>query len=68
MAMRLFILSLPIVFFVGCASKRPHPVAYGHVPYTAHFDLSKCHYLPDGIRFRCKDVVFDPTLIDASKK
>lgn len=50
----------------GCAAKRPVHVA--HVPYRAHFDPTHCHYLPDGIRFKCHDVVFDPQEIDATGK
>jgi hypothetical protein len=53
----------------GCGAKKPaHQVHVPHVPYVAHFDPAHCRYLQDGIRFRCKDVVFDPTEIDASGK
>jgi hypothetical protein len=61
-------LVLGILAAAGCARKPAHPVHVPHVPYVAHFDPAHCHYLPDGIRFRCKDVTFDPTEIDATGK
>lgn len=54
---------LALIVLTGCAAKRP--VYVPHVPYRAHFDPAHCHYLPDGIKFRCKDVIFDPTEINA---
>jgi hypothetical protein len=65
-------LVLGIVAVAGCmplhgASKAAHPVHVAHVPYHAHFDPAHCRYLPDGIRFKCKDVVFDPTEINVKK-
>ena len=53
------------IALTGCVHK-PKPVHVAHVPYRAHFDPAHCRYLPDGIRFKCKDVVFDPQEIDAS--
>jgi hypothetical protein len=58
-----------IAMTTGCAHKRPRPhatVHVAHVPYRAHFDAAHCRYLPDGVRFKCKDVVFDPREIDAT--
>lgn len=63
-------LALGIIATVGCSGvvRKPHQIQVPHVPYRAQFDPAKCRYLPDGIRFKCKDVVFDPTVIDASGK
>lgn len=58
--------ALAIISAAGCATARPARFPRG--PYVAHFDLTHCRYLPDGIRFRCKDVVFDPQVINVSPK
>jgi hypothetical protein len=49
-----------IALTAGCGAAEKNPVHVAHVPYVAHFDAKNCRYLPDGIRFKCKDVVFDP--------
>jgi hypothetical protein len=49
----------------GCAPKKPFRTPPG--PFQASFDHTHCHFLPDGIRFQCKDVVFDPQQIDAKQ-
>jgi hypothetical protein len=59
-------LLLAIIAVAGCAGAK-HPVHVAHVPYKAHFDAAHCRYLPDGIRFKCKDVVFDPQEIQVPK-
>lgn len=56
-----------IALVSGCG-RHQSAVHVPHVPYKAHFDSARCSYLADGIRFRCKDVVFDPAEIDASGK
>jgi hypothetical protein len=58
-------LALGILAAAGCRAEH-RPVHVPHVPYVAHFDPAQCKYLPDGIRFKCKDVVFDPKEIDAT--
>ena len=59
--------AIAIISAIGCARSKPapHAIHVPHVPYKAHFDPAHCHYLPDGIRFKCKDVIFDPTEIDS---
>ncbi|HEY2361220.1 MAG TPA: hypothetical protein VGK36_08900 [Candidatus Angelobacter sp.] len=65
-----FVAVLSIIALVtmlnGCSARKP--VRVTSVPHYAHFDPAQCRYLPDGIRFRCKDVVFDPKQIDAKGK
>ena len=50
----------------GCAARKPV-----RLPENFHgriiVDRRHCHYLADGIRFTCKDPVFDPDTIDATK-
>lgn len=52
-----------ITLTTGCHARKP--VRVPRVPYKAHFDAAHCRYLPDGIMFRCNDVVFDPQELEA---
>lgn len=54
-----------ITLTTGCHAQKP--VRVPRAPYKAHFDAAHCRYLPDGIMFRCKDVVFDPEQLDAGR-
>jgi len=56
-----------LILAIGCAPKIAcRNCRYGSTAVKASFDKSKCRDLPNG-KYVCKDVVFDPQIIDVRK-